>query len=375
MTRNLFVIATPLHAYTALEIVNQELRDCENWFLLTSTGVSESRQLIECMSKVCESFKVIDASWCSPYGRTVIPQTFTKALIKARFFPNAKNELHELNETVFDAIFVFSPNALTSYLRYMHPETKISLGEDGIGSYDGDVYKRAFFCDHIDGIEDTGISKRLINLLNDMLFGGQLRFEAENLYVHCPELLRYDFPGIVHKITSEPSFIKLISSSLSINVGANDYRNYDIIFLGQPMDEIGGKESVLGVIEAIASSGMSWIYRPHPRERLVGHEFPAENDTGSWEARCMLEIDETTTLVSVCSTAMGMPKMLFDKEPRLIFVHRLIEDMPRGIRAKTDRFVESLIVSYVHNERILAPSSLHELCRYLLPDIRESENG
>lgn len=89
----------------------------------------------------------------------------------------------------------------------------------------------------------------------------------------------------------------------------------------------------------------------------------------------MVEIDEAATLVSVCSTAMGMPKMLFDKEPRLVFVHRLIRDMPGGIRAKTDRFVESLIGTYEHSDRIFVPSDLHELRSFLSSDIRESVDG
>ncbi len=69
---------------------------------------------------------------------------------------------------------------------------------------------------------------------------------------------------------------------------------------------------------------------------------------------------EDKILVGLNSTALFTPKMIFGKEPRLIFLYRLISDDPE-ITAKRDAYLGNLATMYEHPDRVLFPATRQEL--------------
>ena len=90
------------------------------------------------------------------------------------------------------------------------------------------------------------------------------------------------------------------------------------------------------------------IVRNHPRETR--------------ELKCDNDINDDKVLIAFCSTAQITPKMLYDKEPYLVFLYRLfdcdwIEDY--------DRLVEQVRNSYRNKKKVFLPSTLDELVNTL----------
>lgn len=365
MPRNLFIIATPLHAFIAAEIAFQQGSGDANWFLLTSTSSLTCRTLLEDVGEKCSGFRVIDASWCSPNGISVIPKTFSVALVKARFHRNKEKKLGDIDGTDFDNVFIFSPNALTAYVRYTHPEARFYLAEDGTGTYSGAIERRAYSLDICMPGAGKKRSQKAVDLMNKVLFGGCLSYKAKALYVHCPEMLEYHYDGEVRRIDPGDNFREILDNYARLRNGQTDYANYDCVFLGQPISELCSEEPVFELFKCIDDCGLEWVYRPHPRERNLPESIPVESEPGSWELRTMSEVDNNTCLLSICSTAMGIPKMLFGKEPTLVFLHRLLLPKGASARATTEAYAERLRCAYTDPARVIIPCTKAEFAGLL----------
>lgn len=357
----LFIISTPLHAYVAAEIAFEFERMSYSCFLLMSEGASMCRPLLEAAGELCKGYFIVDEGSVTSAEGAGIPATFTKELFKARFLPKLDNKLQELSPVDFDRVYFFSPNALTAYIRYKHPEANFILCEDGVGTYSGKIASRVFSFD-IRMIDNSHcISRRIAGFGNKFLFGEKLNYKINDLFVHCPEMLQYHFHGNVHKIDPGNKFREILREYCSYGDSTLNYSHFDFIFLGQPIAALCSMDAVYSLLNLIDSSGAKWTYRPHPRETELPSSIPIEENPGSWELRSMSEISDSSCLISVCSSAMGIPKMLFGKEPTLIFLHRLIPSKAPEGWSSTDRFAEALASSYRAAGRVHIPNSIVEL--------------
>lgn len=137
-----------------------------------------------------------------------------------------------------------------------------------------------------------------------------------------------------------------------------------IIYLSLPdnatKELINLEESVLRTLTSFQSG--HFAIRPHPRTKrfdsLVVHNLIA-NDV--WELMCLFGlISDKTTLIGYASSAQVNPKLIFGLEPRVIFLHRLLnqKQCTEGYSESTYHLLKDL---YSHPERVLAPSTLKEL--------------
>lgn len=116
------------------------------------------------------------------------------------------------------------------------------------------------------------------------------------------------------------------------------------------------------VLAAISISGLHAQFRPHPRKldfSDVPDSFDIDQQRDFWEASWMLGIyDEHTALIGAGSTALLTPKIMFDKEPFVIFTHRLVND---GFDNNSEESYEDILDRYTNKYRVIAPKTINEL--------------
>ena len=101
------------------------------------------------------------------------------------------------------------------------------------------------------------------------------------------------------------------------------------------------------------------IVRPHPRDRnLTRYKgFVIDESKCLWEMR-IANIDiENKVLISDFSTAQITPKMLFDKEPILIFTEYLNQEEKGTINPESIEMIENIKKNYRDKKRIIVPKT------------------
>lgn len=108
------------------------------------------------------------------------------------------------------------------------------------------------------------------------------------------------------------------------------------------------------------------LYKRHPRdttsENRAVRKLPAPD--APFEAICDQNDCSCKILAAFYSTAVFTPKLLFDQEPVVILLYRILQ--PYVTRhADMDTYVQAVRNLYRHPERILVPKSEAELCQCL----------
>jgi hypothetical protein len=147
-----------------------------------------------------------------------------------------------------------------------------------------------------------------------------------------------------------------------------------MLYLYNPITPDRALNELRDVILGIASKygEHSIIYKDHPRLPAGGYDgidkIPKEKET-LWEVMAMNANLSDKIMISHCSTAMYLPKFLFDHEPVLIFLHKLIPSdvllKPTDRTASFNAFIERLKRIYSDPDRVFAPENEGELFDYL----------
>ena len=127
--------------------------------------------------------------------------------------------------------------------------------------------------------------------------------------------------------------------------------------------EVKCKSIVDQAMMALRSS--SFIYRMHPLEE-IDHSFyeqfcKLDEYQNMWEIECQHSLNNDHILMSFFSTASFTPKLLYDKEPYLIFLNNLTghEFLNMNI------FVDGLKTLYRNPKKIMQPKSEEELLQII----------
>ena len=84
-----------------------------------------------------------------------------------------------------------------------------------------------------------------------------------------------------------------------------------------------------------------------------------DNNNFPWELICSKEINDNTVLIGVFSTAQFSPKELYNIEPYIIFLYKIIK--PVGIDIKAiDEMTALLKNTYRNKTKIIIPNNIDE---------------
>lgn len=235
---------------------------------------------------------------------------------------------------------------VTSILQ-MNKGIEFYLYDDGIGSYIGDITKKA---------------TKKNQILSRVLRKGVATAKPLALYVNNVKFCNSTASSNILPIA------KIDEKFLSV---AREVFEWDqttsletpIIILTEP-NETGRKHRIVSdILPVVQKYKERCIVRLHPRdsykERYNGFNFDSQNIM--WEMRVAMSIDFSNyILIGPNSTAQITPKLFFDKEPYLIFTHYFAEYLTHEDIKKYNKSIESIKEMYRKRDKIYCPKTVSE---------------
>lgn len=265
----------------------------------------------------------------------------------------------------YHSIYISAPGHFMTLMIWANPTSDVIYFDDGTGSYSGNMLDRLIDNKH-----------RMIYLL---LGRSYKKLIPKTLYVNnskfCKSLLTSDIRQLP-SINEDIRFIDLCKMIFRLE---NDslYSTYRCVYLGQPyFYKIEKSMQVEEKIQKIITANLTCIARLHPGQsysEISG--FLMDTQRTAWELICVNDIQDNTILIGRCSTAQLTPKIIFDKEPFLIFTYKLLGTLlsEKDI-ARFEELTKSLEKIYNDKTKIIKPSSYAELEESILFCTKNGDN-
>ncbi len=263
-------------------------------------------------------------------------------------------QYQQIKNKSYNIIYMSIISHMSAALTYQFKEAKVCYYEDGLGSYYIDMSKMDRNHRIIYSIFRHPTSRLVPEymLLNNMSF--------------CVGSYQYPIREIPAVKETDTEFWSTCGAIYNFH---NDdyYFSRKAIYLSQPNDR--GFRDYLSitqqVINILGKDTDNALVRLHPRE----NEFVDTDDNidfddhrEMWELVCSRQITNSHILIGMYSTALYIPKLLYDKEPYVIFTFNLYPDFwEKYSKSQFMPIIERLIQSYSDPTRVKTPSSMDEL--------------
>lgn len=222
--------------------------------------------------------------------------------------------------------------------------------EDGIGSYLGDPFSDNYKKGYIYFRRMTGHN-----------------YLVDKIYLNNPERYR----GISGRKIS-PICSKLDDSGKKLlyevfNYKDTDlYRNYNIVYLNQPITHIPDyylkEEKIVNVLSKRIKEKIIIRFHPNEKNKELYSGFQIDNENNMWELLCKEQINSNFLLIGYFSTAQFLPKFIADKEPYIIFTFKLYAGIKNDICKNYCDLAETVKSSYRNSGKIFIPETFEEYC-------------
>ncbi len=260
---------------------------------------------------------------------------FPKGYLKAKYGLNA-------DKLKYDVLTVPKFARIIAAIWQLNENCSLQLYEDGLATY--------FF--DLDLLVPRSKSYKLLYKRSNH---GRDFLDFTDLYLVAPKL----FIGkCADKVRQLPDFDKGYLNQLKEDfrefAGFEDEMDKDILWFSQSMYDDHE------VLDRLKEYRNDVLYCPHPRYPDANKDFQTAKSGQIWEIKAlnMDEIDDTC-LVSINSTALFNPKLLFDEEPYLIFVYKLVK-----LFYDYSLFEETILrfrEEYRDKEKVMIPETVEEL--------------
>lgn len=356
--RNLFIIDTPLHLLNSLTLMVDRYADDDNCVLLTMSDYKRWIPVLNSAKANCNIVYILQAN--KEVNRLRKLQRLIVIAINSKRLPiKIKSFLSGIED--IERIVLFSPSILSLLCRSVFPKSTYILVEEGSGTYNGEIFKIKYNFGRFCLFPDQRVGP--IYWFAHYICGNRYNELPDLLLVHDSDWVNFN-PGCEiqeFNQTDIGSYYQCLHRS-----GDVDYRDFDVIVLGEPSQELNSNELDLAEARVLSDTDFRAIYRPHPRQlsRVTAFDI-IDSNPRDWELRSALEVRDEHILMGVGSTAMMTPKLLYGKQPFLIFTYFLLDGIgPRFIKTM-DGIVDELKGKYSDETRIMVPLSERELARCL----------
>ena len=271
------------------------------------------------------------------YG-VVDPQTMVKHLF-------GQKGVKSKNYT--DIYFSYPTRFIDDFIN-MYKDAHVYAYDDGLGSYIGDVFRK-----------DLGRKYEMVKSV----------MGVKDRYPECVYLNNAKFSITERECPTKPLKARDLTSEEQKNINSvfgfnetDDYQKYRFIYLNRPHSDSKDAESYINDERRILNElpKDKTIIRLHPRETdLSFYEGFAFDENKGWELLCMNCLTVSNVLISGYSTAQFTPKMFYDKEPYVVFIYKLIDDL--CVDAEMERMIDRLRDSYRDPGKIVVPATLEDL--------------
>ncbi len=208
----------------------------------------------------------------------------------------------------YDVIFVSGPFMLQRNFIYCFPRAHVYFLEDGSGSYNGRI--------GVDLLSKTG------NWMQKVTKRGPAYIIPERFYLYFPQFYEGEYKNTVFKQNFPP--LEIAKEIFPVN--SQDYRPFKGIYFGQSVSVDRNTKimdrQIIKIMDRYFHSNI--IVRPHPQEtnKYYG-SLKTDKKLMQWEIICGECINNNSVLIGKFSTAQMTPKLIYDKEPIVVFTYKL----------------------------------------------------
>ena len=261
-----------------------------------------------------------------------------------------------IKRNYYDRIVFSYPHPVVVGLVSLNKKANVWINDDGSGCYYGRFLN--FYT-----TKTSHLHKILLNR-------GMETITPSRIYVNKAELCKSTINAEIIQLPILGNDRKELIDYVN-NVFGERYDNElcrkKFIFLSQPFTEMGVvSETIYTFFSYIKEKYNNlFIVRKHPRD--MGFDYSGmviDEQIPMWEMFCLNSLKDNQCLIGVFSTAQITPKILFDKEPNVIFLYKIKGMFPDDLHHKVqeiDAFVQSFRNSYREKNKVYIPETMDEL--------------
>ena len=337
----LYVVQTPLHLLVATSLLYNNNNEVP-FFQIEGELILKYSDSIRAIANQLGGDLV---GTCSGGGLKNSMKYFRRIFIK-RVIPNRKQ-----SRNIYDKVVVFSPSMNCVEIRQAYPNADFVLAEDGSGTYSGLIMSRKAYLDKHKNSNNS--SSKLLKLI----FGNTLFLNFSQVMVFRPDCVTYDYGIPILPITIQDEAIELYRKMIGDTETQMSLANR-AVFMGNFNPEIGLKDDEIIELNELFRIMPNALYRAHPRSSEK-YEIDKMHVSKSWEVSCKTA-NENTILVSMGSSGLTTPKMIYDTEPFLIFTYKLHRNMIPGFYSSFELSSERAKKLYTNKNKVYAPDTIED---------------
>lgn len=243
----------------------------------------------------------------------------------------------------YECIFVSGPFMLQrNIINYFKPK-KICFFEDGTGSYTGRI--------------GVNLLNKYGKILQKITKRGPEHIYPCYSYLFCPDLYEGEYKQIIKKISFPNDKFFIFNRVFGDVSNQKIYERKKAIYLSQPVTD-NDIDDDKNIIKHINKYSKLVIAKPHPQDIKKDFlDMDVDSHRGMWEMMCYESVSENTILIGKYSTAQITPKLVFGKEPVIIFTYYLYKEKNVNI----ENAISSIEKIYINEDRIYIPKTYGEL--------------
>ena len=245
------------------------------------------------------------------------------------------------NNLKYDVLTVPKFSRIIGAIWQINKDAELQLYEDGLATY----------CFDYDLVISRSKSYKL--LYKPMNYGRDF-LDYTAIYLNMPELFTGDYGERVKEVPRyDKRYLEEVKEYFYEFAKTDIDSGINMFWFSQSMFD---DSLVLSVLKEYKKHV---LYCPHPRYPLVNDNFSVADKGQIWEMKALhMDNLERCCLISIHSTALLTPKILFDKEPYIIFVYKLVPlPYEHGL---FDRTLKLFIEEYGDPNKISIPENIEE---------------
>ncbi|WP_026510597.1 hypothetical protein [Butyrivibrio sp. LC3010] len=252
-----------------------------------------------------------------------------------------------------DELYFCVPTHFALLVRWIYPQSRLIYLDDGTGSYSGDMITRLLDKNH--RFFYSLLGRKIDSWYPECLYINNIDICKTLLTTNVQELPKLSnsdtiFWNMVTRIFDYTSQKIYTDRKFVLLSQINQYNNHEM----KMIDNI--------IIDILEKYKDMTIVRPHPRDSFVEKkELEVDFSNSMWELVCEDTISEDMVLISRFSTSQLIPKILYNKEPYIIFLYKLYSEilMPDDYERIVE-LAQVFIDYYTDKSKILIPNDCYE---------------
>lgn len=256
----------------------------------------------------------------------------------------------------YDRIYMSIYTHFSFALQEINPNAKIYFYDDGTGTYLGKTQKPGF--------KKRKIIYKITNKHFPLLEPETIYVNNKKFYLKLNGKNKININQLPKLDSNDKVFLELLYKIF----GFTAYEEYDrknIIFLTQPNnDNIKNFDKIeKSVLDILFKYKDKVLLRVHPRQSALDYSgFDEDKARNLWELISLIQLNNNHVLIGTFSTAQIIPKIIYDKEPWLIFIYPLFKNAyNQDIIYMIKKTVNALKNIYSKKNKVIVIYNLQEL--------------